>query len=386
MIAHRLMIPAAVLLSLLLSGCFGPSSTPQPTPSPIPTPTGSLLASPTMAQSPAATPTTAPPKTAGATTAATPSPTPGDAFVAYTVRPGDTLGAIARRFDTTWQSVLYWNRDSYPSLDPASSTYDPHRIQVGWTLQIEPGVTVAYDPPLPTPKPTAKPTVGPTPKPTIGPTPTAATGVLVTNGNRGINRVALTLDMGGRVGDALGIMTWLRDHDVRATIFMTGAMADSTATDAGRQVLALIDARPDLFDLGNHSYHHPHMTKLTVTQMRAELTTTEAAIARYASSSPRPFFRPPFGEWNTTLVNAAASVGYPYTVMWDVDTIDWKPVADGGPTAQQIVDKVVGRAQGGSIVLMHLGGYETLDALPGIVSGLRARGFELVTLGQMLGG
>ncbi|HVM25444.1 MAG TPA: polysaccharide deacetylase family protein, partial [Candidatus Limnocylindrales bacterium] len=217
-------------------------------------------------------------------------------------------------------------------------------------------------------------------------TPTAATGVLVTNGNRGTNRVALTLDMGGRVGDALAIMTWLRDHDVRATIFMTGAMADSTATDAGRQVLARIDARPDLFDLGNHSYHHPHMTKLTVTQMRAELTTTEAAIARYASSSPRPFFRPPFGEWNTTLVNAAASVGYPYTVMWDVDTIDWKPVADGGPTAQQIVDKVVGRAQGGSIVLMHLGGYETLDALPGIVSGLRARGFELVTLGQMLGG
>jgi peptidoglycan/xylan/chitin deacetylase (PgdA/CDA1 family) len=71
--------------------------------------------------------------------------------------------------------------------------------------------------------------------------------------------------------------------------------------------------------------------------------------------------------------------------MWDVDTIDWKPIDDGGPTAQQIVDKVVGRAQGGSIVLMHLGGYETLQALPGIVAGLQSRGFTLVTLGTMFG-
>ena len=49
---------------------------------------------------------------------------------------------------------------------------------------------------------------------------------------------ALTLDMGGRVGDALAIVDWLVDHEVHATIFMTGAMADNPNTDAGRQVLA----------------------------------------------------------------------------------------------------------------------------------------------------
>ncbi|HSK93289.1 MAG TPA: polysaccharide deacetylase family protein, partial [Candidatus Angelobacter sp.] len=206
------------------------------------------------------------------------------------------------------------------------------------------------------------------------------------SGSRSSNRVALTLDMGGRVGDALAIMTWLRDHGVPATIFMTGEMAESTATDAGRQVLARIDARPDLFDLGNHSYSHPHMTTMSAAAMADELRRAEAAIDRYAAATPRPFFRPPFGEWNATLVNAAASVGYRFTVLWDVDTIDWKPISDGGPTAQAIVDKVVARAQGGSIVLMHLGGYETLKALPGIVSGLQSRGLQFVTLGQMLGG
>jgi peptidoglycan/xylan/chitin deacetylase (PgdA/CDA1 family) len=69
--------------------------------------------------------------------------------------------------------------------------------------------------------------------------------------------------------------------------------------------------------------------------------------------------------------------------MWDVDTIDWKPTADGGPTSDDIEAKVLSRAKGGSIVLMHLGGYETLDALPGVVAGLRKRGLEPVTLSEM---
>lgn len=307
---------------------------------------------------------------------ATPAPTP--AFTSYTVVPGDTLGSIADRHATTWQSILYWNRATYPSLDPDDPSYDPNLIRVGWMLLLLPGVVIDFDAPLPTP--------APTPAPTAEPTSAPATGTLVWNGSRQTNRVALTLDMGGRVEPALAIMSWLRDHGVHATIFMTGSMADSTVTDVGRQVLARIDARPDLFDLGNHSYSHPDMTTLSVAGMISELQRAEAAIDEHADTSPRPFFRPPYGAWNTTLVNTAASVGYRYTVMWDIDTIDWKPIADGGPTAQQIVDKVVSMAQGGSIVLMHLGGYETLEALPGIVSGLQARGLELVTLGTMLGG
>jgi peptidoglycan/xylan/chitin deacetylase (PgdA/CDA1 family) len=71
--------------------------------------------------------------------------------------------------------------------------------------------------------------------------------------------------------------------------------------------------------------------------------------------------------------------------MWDIDTIDWRPEEDGGPTASDMVDKVVSRAQGGSIVLMHLGGFNTFEALPAMLAGLRAKGLEPVTLGEMLG-
>jgi peptidoglycan/xylan/chitin deacetylase (PgdA/CDA1 family) len=70
--------------------------------------------------------------------------------------------------------------------------------------------------------------------------------------------------------------------------------------------------------------------------------------------------------------------------MWDIDTIDWKPTNQGGPTAQQIATKVVTNAQSGSIVLMHLGGYETLDALHLMVPGLRDRGFLLTSISDQL--
>jgi peptidoglycan/xylan/chitin deacetylase (PgdA/CDA1 family) len=70
--------------------------------------------------------------------------------------------------------------------------------------------------------------------------------------------------------------------------------------------------------------------------------------------------------------------------MWDIDTIDWRPTVDGGPTARDIEARVLSRVQGGSIVLMHLGGYNTLEALPAIVDGLRAKGLEPVTLTELL--
>jgi peptidoglycan/xylan/chitin deacetylase (PgdA/CDA1 family) len=69
--------------------------------------------------------------------------------------------------------------------------------------------------------------------------------------------------------------------------------------------------------------------------------------------------------------------------MWDVDTIDWKAEADGGPSAADIITKIGAKVTGGSIVLMHLGGWNTLEALPGILDALEADGLHSVTLGEM---
>lgn len=210
--------------------------------------------------------------------------------------------------------------------------------------------------------------------------------MLVRHGSRSGIEVALTFDMGGRVGDALAIVEWLVSHEVHASIFMTGAMAENVNTDAGRQVLAIVEAHPGLFTLGNHSYTHRDFRDLTTAEIIEELERTEDAVAAYCSQALPPFFRPPSGGYDSAVLTAVGAGGYRYAVTWDVDTIDWRPIVNDppGPTADQIVAKVLANAQSGSIVLMHLGGYETFDALPRVVAGLQAAGYDLVTLDELL--
>jgi peptidoglycan/xylan/chitin deacetylase (PgdA/CDA1 family) len=298
--------------------------------------------------------------------------------VLHTVARGETLSLIARRYGTTWQSLVYWNRERYPSLNPASRSYNPNAIQVGWQLAVWPGVVVAYNPSLPTATP--RPTTQPTQKPTAPP-PLAAS-VLISHGSRTSRMVALTFDGGGRAGDSVEIVRWLRDHDVPATIFITG---DSATTATGRAVISIINDRPDLFEIGNHSYSHPDMSKQSVAQVVDQLRRAEAAILATSQQSPRPIFRPPYGAWDNDVLRGAGQAGYPLSILWDVDPIDWKAVADGGPTAAQITSNVLSHAQNGSIVLDHLGGWNTLAALPDVVAGLRERGYKLVTLQRLLG-
>jgi nucleoid-associated protein YgaU len=134
----------------------------------VPTPANRLSPS---ADSAAASPTPRP-TPAGPTPTPSfvrPTPTPGPSFAAYTVKTGDTLVGIARKFKTDGQSIAYWNRVTYPSLDPDSDKYKPDRIEVGWILQILPGETV--DPeaiPELTPRPTPRPTL---PPPSDSPSP-----------------------------------------------------------------------------------------------------------------------------------------------------------------------------------------------------------------------
>lgn len=117
---------ALAMLAAPLGGCLQMAA--RPTPAPVPTPT--------PPPPPPATPTPTP---------GPPTPTPEPTFATYTVKSGDTLTSIARRFRTTPRSIAYWNRDTYPSLDPESSHYAPNRLQIGWVLRVLPGGL--YSPP-----------------------------------------------------------------------------------------------------------------------------------------------------------------------------------------------------------------------------------------------
>ena len=74
-----------------------------------------------------------------------PTPTPLPTFLAYVVKRGDTLSSIAKAHRTTDRSIAFWNRTTYPSLDPDSPDYDPDRIEIGWVLLLVPDVEIEED-------------------------------------------------------------------------------------------------------------------------------------------------------------------------------------------------------------------------------------------------
>jgi peptidoglycan-N-acetylglucosamine deacetylase len=190
-------------------------------------------------------------------------------------------------------------------------------------------------------------------------------------------------------------------NHVCATIFPTGAI--SRTTD-GQAALAIIRAHPELFELGNHTMHHCDLVRggggspsgadaaycntlapaPTQSQVKQELLDGEYWIKQYSGMTTKPFWRAPYGSTNAAVLSWAAQAGWTKHFKWDIDTIDWKPVADGGPTARSMTLKVVNNAKSGSVVLMHLGGFETPNALQAMIDGLRGRGFVLTTLSDMV--
>jgi hypothetical protein len=120
---------------------------------PAPPAAGEVTVRPTATAVRTAAPTPVPSGPTPVPSFVRPTPTAFPTFAMYQVAPNDTLTGIARRFDTTPQTIGYWNRARYPSLDPDGPGYAPNDIQVGWELVLVPGVDIAEDEGLPTPPP-----------------------------------------------------------------------------------------------------------------------------------------------------------------------------------------------------------------------------------------
>ena len=130
-------------------------------------------------------------------------------------------------------------------------------------------------------------------------------------------------------------------------------------------------------ELGTHSRSHPYMSKLSKTQIQDELRTSSQAIASATGVKPL-LFRPPYGDYNNTLIETATEEGL-YTIQWDVDSLDWKNLS-----AQEIALRVINGVKNGSIILCHNNGLHTAEALPLIFSTLKNRGFTFVPIGRLI--
>ncbi|WP_416974024.1 polysaccharide deacetylase family protein [Streptomyces sp. 4F14] len=178
--------------------------------------------------------------------------------------------------------------------------------------------------------------------------------------------IALTFDDGPAAPETATLLNHLAQYQARATFFTVGQNI------AAHPDLVRAEARAG-HEVGNHSWNHPDLTKLTPAQVASQLNRTSAAIKAATGKEPT-LFRPPYGAVNAT-VRSATSLS---PVLWDVDTEDWK-YRDAAKVAQS----VIGKARRNSVVLMHDIHPTSVAAVPQILRTLTARGYHFVTVSHL---
>ena len=235
-----------------------------------------------------------------------------------------------------------------------------------------------------------------------------AAGDDLTRGNAGLREVAFTFDGGDEANVTDEILSTLRAHGIRATMFLTGQFIRSFP-DVVRRMVA------DGHEIANHLDSHPHLTtysqnrrqqtlpSVTREYLLDQLRRTETSFHALTGLSMAPFWRAPFGEHNAEIRAWAAEAGYRH-ISWtrgageaeDLDTRDW--VVDTASRSYRSRDQIAarilefgrGQSQGlnGGVILMHLATHRRTDrpheSLPKILQTLQAAGYRLVTISQMM--
>ncbi|MDZ7359319.1 MAG: polysaccharide deacetylase family protein [candidate division KSB1 bacterium] len=200
---------------------------------------------------------------------------------------------------------------------------------------------------------------------------------VVAHGDRGEKKIALTFDAcSTRLPSHYDerVTQVLVDTKTPATIFLGGKWMEDEPEHT--KYLASLPQ----FELGNHTFLHPHMPQVSEERMREELRWTQEVMYTLTGRQAK-FFRPPYGEYNDRVVKIAAAMGLT-TVEFDLASGD----PDAHITKEKLIEYVTNSAKNGSIIVMHINqrGWHTAEALPEIIAKLRARGFKLVTVGELI--
>ena len=234
---------------------------------------------------------------------------------------------------------------------------------------------------VPTPTPVRPPTPIPSPSPT-GPLPPLlyqaiakleSQNRLLYNGNTSLPEIALTFDDGPNPYFTPLILDILNKYNVKATFFCIGRQVAAYPALVKQEYMAG-------HIIGNHTWSHPDLALLSPANVNLQLVSTSNAIQEAIGVQPI-YFRPPYGVMSVPALTQAYHLGLT-TVIWNDEARDWQL-----PGMNVIVERILGLARNGAIVLLHDGGgnrSQTVAALPYIIKGLRARGFQLVTIEQMM--
>ena len=183
--------------------------------------------------------------------------------------------------------------------------------------------------------------------------------------------IALTFDDGPSEKLTPKLLTLLAAHHIKATFFVIGQNAAAHPEILQRAVR-------EGHEIGNHSWSHPSLAKMSDENVRRQLKMTEDAIVNACGVRPT-LMRPPYGSLTPRQRRwVHDEFGYKI-ILWDVDPLDWKR-----PGAKIITSRIVKQTQPGSIVLSHDIHPGTIEAMPETLNELEAKGFKFVTVSELI--
>ena len=199
----------------------------------------------------------------------------------------------------------------------------------------------------------------------IGGHGTAEPAAAIVNENGPV--IALTFDDGPYPKVTGHILDVLEKNGVCATFFVLGSRIEGH-----EDMLTRMDELG--CEIGNHSFSHADLTRLSKADCQRELSDTDAEIRR-VTGHEASVVRPPYGYYNKTVMSAAERP----LILWTVDTNDWRGKAPG-----EIADYVIQQAKEGSVILMHDQQTQTADAMEMIIPTLIEEGFRFVTVSELI--
>lgn len=178
--------------------------------------------------------------------------------------------------------------------------------------------------------------------------------------------IALTFDDGPHPQHTVQIVNALKKYNGHATFFVVGNRVEKYPG-----VVKQISQNGN--QIGNHSYNHKQLTKLSESGIKSDLKKTSDILQKTISKKPS-IVRPTYGSVNNRVKSSA---GAPL-ILWSIDTLDWKT-----KNKTTTVNKVVSRAKDGDIVLMHDLYKPSAQAAEAIIQKLTAKGYKLVTIDEL---
>jgi peptidoglycan-N-acetylglucosamine deacetylase len=165
------------------------------------------------------------------------------------------------------------------------------------------------------------------------------------------------------------VLEVLKKNNVHTTFFLDGSWVKKYP-DLAKMIYE------EGHEIGNHAYSHPDLKKMTANRINEELSKTSDVIKAILGVTPK-YFAPPSGSYRDEVVSIAANMNM-YTILWSLDTVDWR-----NPNPNEMAQRIINKVHPGAMILMHPTN-ATANGLDMMIKGIKNKGYQIGTVSELL--